>query len=169
VPRRELLELRALSNKTLHLGGDEDGTVISPSDVKWRDTKVITTNEEEVLRSIVKNETEHSSELLAYIKRWTALLIDGENNLTIRTRLRIVWGLELIVQFLVVVNFSIGSDNYVSIVGDQRLRSRFRIHNGETLMGNTVWQGDPFIGIGTYDQVPRPIWTAMTKTRAASD
>ena len=112
---------------------------------------------------VVQDETEHTSEVVDHVEGRAVFGVKRKDYFAIGSRHRSVWGFEGRIKLLKVVDLSIGSYDNVSVSGNKRLRSRFRVHDSETLMADSVSKRDAAGFIGLDDLVSRPIRSTMTK------
>ena len=114
--------------------------IVAPANVEGGDANVIPGGEEEVLLLVVQDEGEHAAELGREVDGGAMLGIQRKNDLAITARLGRVGRSEGSIQFLVVVNLTIGRNDDVAIGADQGLLAGFGVHNGQTLVADAVSQ-----------------------------
>ena len=167
VARREVLKPGAFATETLHFRCHVQGAIVSPSNIKRGDSHVITGNEISVSGPVVKDETEHSSKVVDHFGCRTVLIIQGQDNFAVRSSLWLVGVLEGGIKFLVVVDLAVGSNNDVSVGRHQGLGTRLRIHDGKTLVGDSMGKRAVRSYISFNNFVSRPVRSAMAKARRA--
>mmetsp|Transcript_21769 Transcript_21769/g.45630 ORF Transcript_21769/g.45630 Transcript_21769/m.45630 type:complete len:215 (+) Transcript_21769:1424-2068(+) len=169
MPRRKVLEFRALLHNALHFTRDIHAPIIPPSDIQRSLPNMIPKDEEGVGLLVVHDHGEHTAQFVGQFGRRTQLRPQRQHDLAIAPRQRSVRSFELVKQFLVVVHLSVRRHDHVAVPRDQGLRSRFGIHDGETLVRDAVIEGDVGRLILFDDDVSGPIGTAVAELGGTFD
>lgn len=118
VSRWKVLELGALADDAFHFGRDVDRTIISPSNVKRRDSHVISNHHERIGVSIVEDETEHTAKLARKIDGRAVFVVKWKDDFAVRSGFGRVGRFEGFVERFVVVDFAVGGDHHALVVRD---------------------------------------------------
>ena len=166
---RKGLKLGTFPNQALHLGPNIHRAVVAPTNVEGSDAHVVSNHEKEIVGLVVENEAEHTPKLAGQFDGGTKLGVHRQDDLAIRSSLGVVRSLKSVIELFVVVDFTVSSNDYGSVSGDERLRSTFGVHDRETFMSNAMGQRATTIGMRGDDLVTGPVRSAMTKSRGAAD
>mmetsp|Transcript_22081 Transcript_22081/g.37709 ORF Transcript_22081/g.37709 Transcript_22081/m.37709 type:complete len:205 (-) Transcript_22081:198-812(-) len=160
--RWEILKLVAFMNHALHLTTNIDGSIIPPSNVQGSFSNVITKNEVSISRLIIHDNGEHTTKLIGKIGSRNSIHLrpQWEHNLTVTSRFGCVWGRQSSVDFFIVVNLSVGCHDDIAVGRHERLLARLGIHNGKTLVCDTVVERS--LAILLDDEVAGPIGATVT-------
>ena len=122
-----------LAFKGFQFGGHIDGAVAVVTDVEGNDTNGVAGNQELVALLIVEYEGENTAEVFEEVD--ALLTIESEDNLTVRTRLKLVLSGKAAADLLMVIDLAVHSQNLLTVWAVKRLAARLRVDDAQSLVG----------------------------------
>ena len=133
VARQERLVALALAFEGLEFAGDIDGAVAVVANIKRYDANGVTGYEEFVALLVVKHKGKDTAEVFEEVD--ALLAIKRQDNFTVGARLELVLSGIAATNLLMVIDFAVDSQHLLLVRRIQRLTTRFRVHDAQTLVG----------------------------------
>ena len=130
---QEGFEALTLSLEGLEFAGHIDSTVSIVTDIKRYDANGVTGNEEFVALLVIEHKGKDAAEVFEEVNAFLA--IEGKDDLTVATRLEVIFSSKAATNLLMVINLTIDSKDLLAVGREQRLTATLRVHNAQSLVG----------------------------------